>query len=62
MATHSSDVVIVGGGITGTAVAYYLGKAGVKTTVIEKDSVCPMMQYEIAHRDISILSRFDHRS
>jgi glycine oxidase len=39
MATHSSDVVIVGGGITGMAVAYYLGKAGVKTTVIEKDSV-----------------------
>ena len=39
MATDSSGVVIVGGGITGVAIAYYLGKAGVKATVIEKDSV-----------------------
>lgn len=39
MVANGSDVVIVGGGITGTAIAYYLGKAGVKTTVIENDSV-----------------------
>ncbi len=39
MADSSSDVVIVGGGIAGTATAYYLGKAGIKTTLIERDSV-----------------------
>jgi glycine oxidase len=33
---ESSDVVIVGGGVAGCAVAYYLGLAGVKTTLIER--------------------------
>src|SRR5688572_28722323 len=33
------DVVIVGGGIVGLATAYYLGLAGVKSTVIERDSI-----------------------
>src|SRR5262245_5634075 len=35
----TSDVVIVGGGVTGCAVAYYLGSAGVKVTVIERDGI-----------------------
>lgn len=39
MTTSSSDVVIIGGGIVGTATAYYLGKAGVKSVVVERDSV-----------------------
>ena len=33
------DVVIVGGGVAGIATAYYLGKAGVRSTVIEKDAI-----------------------
>ena len=33
------DVVIVGGGVAGIATAYYLGKAGVRATVIEKDAI-----------------------
>ena len=33
------DVVIVGGGAAGCAVSYYLAKAGVKSTVIERDSI-----------------------
>jgi glycine oxidase len=35
----TSDVVIVGGGVTGCAVAYYLGRAGVKATIIERDGI-----------------------
>ncbi len=33
------DVVIVGGGAAGCAVSYYLAKAGVKSTVIERDGI-----------------------
>ena len=39
MANSSSDVVIIGGGIVGTVTAYFLGKAGVKSVVVERDSV-----------------------
>ena len=39
MTITGKDVVIVGGGIAGIATAYYLGKAGVKSIVVEKDSV-----------------------
>ena len=33
------DVVIVGSGVVGIATSYYLGKAGVRATVIEKDAI-----------------------
>ena len=36
---ENSDVVIVGGGAAGCAVAYYLGIAGVKATVVEREGV-----------------------
>lgn len=39
MASMSADVVIVGGGIVGVATAYLLGRAGVKSVVVERDSV-----------------------
>lgn len=39
MADTRSDVVIIGGGIVGTAIAYFLGKAGVASTIVERDSV-----------------------
>jgi glycine oxidase len=35
----AADVVIVGGGIVGLATAYYLGKAGVGSVVLERDAV-----------------------
>ena len=34
-----TDVVVVGGGIVGLSVAYYLSRAGVRSTVIERDSI-----------------------
>jgi glycine oxidase len=37
--SQSSDVVIVGGGVAGCAVAYYLGKAGIKTTIVEREGI-----------------------
>jgi glycine oxidase len=37
--SQGSDVVIVGGGVAGCAVAYYLGKAGVNTTLIEREGI-----------------------
>ena len=39
MTEHSSDVVIVGGGIAGMTTAYYLAKAGVTSVVIERDAI-----------------------
>ena len=39
MTSSSSDVVIIGGGIVGITTAYFLGKAGVKSLVIERDAV-----------------------
>ena len=33
------DVVIIGGGAAGCAVAYYLGQAGVKATLIEREGI-----------------------
>ena len=39
MSAASPDVVIVGGGVAGIATAYYLGRAGVKSLVVERDAV-----------------------
>ena len=39
MGDSTADVVIVGGGLAGIATAYYLGKQGVRSLVIERDSV-----------------------
>ncbi len=39
METTKADVVIIGAGAIGCAVAYFLGKEGVKTLVIERDSI-----------------------
>ena len=39
MANGNADIVIVGGGIVGVSTAYFLGKAGVKSTIVERDSV-----------------------
>lgn len=36
---ETNDVVIVGGGAAGCSVAYYLGLAGVKSTIIERDGI-----------------------
>ena len=36
---ETSDVVIIGGGAAGSAVAYYLSLAGVKATVVEREGV-----------------------
>ena len=36
---ETSEVVVVGGGAAGCAVAYYLAKAGVKATVVEREGV-----------------------
>ena len=37
--TDANDVVIMGGGAAGCAVAYYLGLAGIPATIIERDGV-----------------------
>ena len=35
----TTDVVIVGGGVIGCAVAYYLCKAGLDVTILERDEI-----------------------
>ena len=37
--TESADVAIIGGGAAGCAVAYYLGQAGLASTIIEREGV-----------------------
>ena len=39
MNLSTADVVIVGGGLAGIATAYYLGKRGIKSVVVERDAV-----------------------
>ena len=34
-----ADVVVVGGGVIGTSVAYYSAKAGRRTVLLERDSL-----------------------
>jgi glycine/D-amino acid oxidase-like deaminating enzyme len=36
---ESSEVVVVGGGVAGCATAYYLSRAGVKVTLIEREGI-----------------------
>ena len=40
--TDTSDVVIVGGGVAGCAVAYYLARSGMASTIIEREGVGAM--------------------
>ena len=35
-----SNIVIIGGGLTGLTTAYYLSKQGKKVILIEKDKIC----------------------
>ena len=37
--TETADVVIIGGGAAGCAVAYYLAQSGVQSTIIERAGV-----------------------
>jgi len=39
MSKHNTDVVVIGGGIIGTSIAYYLSKSGKKVTLLEKKGV-----------------------
>jgi len=39
MATEKADVIIIGAGVIGCAIAYFLSKEGVKTIIIEQDSI-----------------------
>lgn len=38
MSIHK-DVIIVGGGVIGCSIAYHLGKRGIKSTIIERESI-----------------------
>ena len=40
--SDTSDVVIVGGGVAGCAVAYYLARSGIASTIIEREGVGAM--------------------
>ena len=37
---EKSEIVIIGGGLTGLTTAYYLAKAGRKVTLLEKNEIC----------------------
>ncbi|HBY98647.1 MAG TPA: FAD-dependent oxidoreductase, partial [Chloroflexi bacterium] len=37
--SQTSDVIVVGGGINGTSIAFNLAKRGVHVTLVEKDFI-----------------------
>src|SRR5919197_3565740 len=37
--SDSSEVVILGGGAAGCAAAFYLGQAGIKATIVEREGI-----------------------
>ena len=39
MKTHGADIIIVGAGVIGCAIAYFLSKEGMKVVVVEQDSL-----------------------
>lgn len=39
MEAGKADVIIIGAGVIGCAIAYFLGKEGVKTVIVEQDSI-----------------------
>ena len=41
MATAAPKTVIVGGGVTGCCIAYYLAKHGVRSTIIDEVGIAP---------------------
>ena len=36
---ETTDVVIIGGGAAGCAVAYYLAQSGIESTIIEREGI-----------------------
>jgi glycine/D-amino acid oxidase-like deaminating enzyme len=40
MSARTADVVIIGGGVIGTAIAYYLTKHGIKPILLERGDIC----------------------
>ncbi|MEE9162891.1 MAG: FAD-dependent oxidoreductase [Candidatus Neomarinimicrobiota bacterium] len=35
----SADVAVVGGGVVGCAIAYFLGEAGARVLIVERDAL-----------------------
>lgn len=40
MSERTADVIIIGGGVIGTSIAYYLTKLGVKPVLLERGDIC----------------------
>lgn len=57
MSEARADVVVIGGGVRGCACAYYLAKAGVAVTLLEKEGIasgassCAFAQVNVSHKD-----------
>ena len=41
----NNNIIVVGGGVIGISVAYYLSKSGIPVTVLEQNTVCSGSSY-----------------
>jgi glycine/D-amino acid oxidase-like deaminating enzyme len=52
--TSRRNVVILGGGIIGASIAYYLSKRGVASTIVERSAVASAASGEISDVNLSV--------
>lgn len=67
---QTTDVVVIGGGLIGCAAAYYLAKAGVRATLVEKGAInrqasgqnAGSLHFQMEHREVAYGDELSQRA